>query len=229
MRSRTIARVAATWMAEGNTSLDDCEALTWSLGCTGVPVASVARVAMTSLVFMLLDVPEPVWKTSMGKWSSHVPDATSPAASVIARATSPGRTPRSALTRAAAPLMAASAAMSSRSMGVPEIGKFSTARWVWARHLAQAGTRTSPMESRSMRWSCSVATLAPVWCRWDRCCTRDPRSTPSAPLLAGSERDPGGGRRRPYGPPDVPSPEEGPVSHPRSVEHTSEFHSRQYL
>ncbi len=54
------------WIAEGNTSLDDCEALTWSLGCTDVPDASVARVAMTSLAFILLDVPEPVWKTSMG-------------------------------------------------------------------------------------------------------------------------------------------------------------------
>src|SRR3712207_8774627 len=48
------ARVAATWMADGKTSLDDCEALTWSFGWTEVPVASVASVAMTSLVFMLL-------------------------------------------------------------------------------------------------------------------------------------------------------------------------------
>ena len=57
IRSRTIAPVAATWIADGKTSLDDCEALTWSFGCTGLPSASVARVAMTSLVFMLLDVP----------------------------------------------------------------------------------------------------------------------------------------------------------------------------
>ena len=78
MRSRTIAPVAATWIADGKTSLDDCEALTWSLGCTGLPSASVARVAMTSLVFMLLDVPEPVWKTSIGKCSSQSPCATSP-------------------------------------------------------------------------------------------------------------------------------------------------------
>ncbi len=41
--------------------------------------------------------------------------------------------------------------MSSRSIGWPEIGKFSTARWVCARHLAAAGTRTSPIESFSMR------------------------------------------------------------------------------
>jgi hypothetical protein len=106
---------------------------------------------MTSLVFMLLEVPEPVWKTSMGKWSSQSPRATAAAAVATASATSAGRTPSEALTPAAAPLIAASAAMSSRSIGVPEMGKFSTARWVWARHFAQAGTRTSPMESCSMR------------------------------------------------------------------------------
>jgi len=148
---RTIARVVAMWMADGKTSLDDCEALTWSFGCTGEPSASVARVAMTSFVFMLLDVPEPVWKTSMGKCSSHSPRATADAASETASATFPSSTPRSALTAAAAPLIAASAPMSSRSIGVPEMGKFSTARCVWARHFAHAGTRTSPMESCSMR------------------------------------------------------------------------------
>ena len=56
-----------------------------------------------------------------------------------------------AFSRAAAPLMAASAAMRDRSMGSPEIGKFSTARWVWAAHLASTGTRTSPIESCSIR------------------------------------------------------------------------------
>jgi hypothetical protein len=146
-----MAFVAATWIADGKTSLDDCEALTWSFGCTDEPSVSVARVAMTSLVFMLLDVPEPVWKTSMGKCSSHSPRATEAAAVPMASAVSCGRTPREALTAAAAPLMAASAAISSRSIGVPEIGKFSTARCVCARHFAHAGTRTSPMESCSMR------------------------------------------------------------------------------
>jgi len=52
-------------------------------------------------------------------------------------------------------------------MGVPLIGKFSTARWVWARHNAVRGTRTSPMESRSMRkssspWLLTSSTLPPV-------------------------------------------------------------------
>jgi hypothetical protein len=133
---------------------------------------------MTSLVFMLLEVPDPVWKTSIGKCWSQSPRATSAAAVVIASAVSCGSTPREALTAAAAPLMAASAPISSRSMGVPEMGKFSTARWVCARHFAQAGTRTSPMESCSMRCSvvscpapsCWGAVLSagmlqlPVWC-----------------------------------------------------------------
>ena len=33
---------------------------------------------------------------------------------------------------------------------VPEIGKLSTALWVWACHFASSGTRTSPMESCSI-------------------------------------------------------------------------------
>ena len=66
MRSRVIASVAATWIEVGNVSLLDWLALTWSLGWTSRPSARVARVAITSLAFMLLDVPEPVWKTSIG-------------------------------------------------------------------------------------------------------------------------------------------------------------------
>ena len=54
-------------------------------------------------------------------------------------------TPSRALACAAAPLMRASAAISEASRGTPEIGKFSTARCVWAPHRAVAGTRTSPM------------------------------------------------------------------------------------
>lgn len=145
------AAVAAMWMEEGKTSLDDCEALTWSFGCTSRPSRSVASVAMTSLVFMFDEVPDPVWNTSTGKCSSQRPSATSSAASRIASAMSLSSTPSSAFTCAAAPLIRARASMWARSMRCPEIGKFSTARCVWARHLAPAGTRTSPMESCSTR------------------------------------------------------------------------------
>ena len=64
------------------------DALTWSFGCTSVPSARVASVASTSLAFMLVDVPEPVWKTSIGNSASNSPAATSSAAATIASAVS---------------------------------------------------------------------------------------------------------------------------------------------
>ena len=74
-------------IAVGTVSLDDCEALTWSFGCTSAPVAAEARAAMTSLTFMFVEVPEPVWYTSIGNWSSSSPDSMRWAASPIAPAT----------------------------------------------------------------------------------------------------------------------------------------------
>ena len=64
---------AARWTAEGKTSFDDWPMFTWSLGWAPSP----ARFAMTSLAFMFDEVPEPVWKTSIGNWSSCSPAATS--------------------------------------------------------------------------------------------------------------------------------------------------------
>ncbi len=43
---------------------------------------------MTSLAFMFVDVPEPVWKTSIGNWSSNSPAATRSAAAAIRSARS---------------------------------------------------------------------------------------------------------------------------------------------
>src|SRR5689334_21891356 len=74
-------------------------------------------------------------------------------------ATSLGTTLRRAFTVGAAPLIVASAEMRARSIGIPLIGKLSTARCVWACHLACDGTRTSPMESCSMRKSLMRVTL----------------------------------------------------------------------
>src|SRR2546425_8311675 len=59
--------------------------------------------------------------------------------------------PSAPLTLATAALIWARAWINPRSMGIPLIGKFSTARCVWARHLAPAGTRTTPIESCSIR------------------------------------------------------------------------------
>ena len=102
-------------------------------------------------MFMLVEVPDPVWNTSRGNSWSHWPAATSSAASWMAAATRLSITLRRAFSNAAAPLMAASAEINDRSTVRPEIGKFSIARWVWACHLASLGTLTSPMESCSMR------------------------------------------------------------------------------
>ena len=69
-------------MAVGITSLDDCPMFTASLGWTGDlpprrPVSfSFATPAITSLVFMFVDVPDPVWKMSTTNWSSCLPSAT---------------------------------------------------------------------------------------------------------------------------------------------------------
>ena len=75
--------------------------MTSSFGWTSAP----ARVAMTSLAFMFDEVPEPVWKTSIGNWSSSSPRATRSAAAAMRSALSGSSSPSSALTRAAAALM----------------------------------------------------------------------------------------------------------------------------
>ena len=74
---------------------------TWSLGWAPSP----ARLAITSLAFMFDEVPEPVWKTSIGNWSSCLPAATSSPAAAIRSAISASSRPSSALTRAAAALI----------------------------------------------------------------------------------------------------------------------------
>ena len=149
IRSATTARVAATWIAVGKTSLLDWLALTWSLGCTSTPAARASE-AITSFAFMFEDVPDPVWNTSTGKASRCLPAATSSAAATIASAVAGAITPRSAFTRAAADFTSPRVRISRGSRGVPLIGKFSTARWVWARHSASFGTATSPIESCSI-------------------------------------------------------------------------------
>ena len=144
------------WVAVGKVSLDDCDMLTSSLGCTVTPFCA-AMLAITSLAFMFELVPEPVWNTSMGNWSSCRPSAISPAAAMIASAFSGASRPRSLFTWAQAPFSRPSARIWARSSPRPEIGKFSTARCVCARHSAAMGTRTSPMVSCSIRYSPSTA------------------------------------------------------------------------
>ena len=147
-----VARQPDTWIAVGITSFDDCPMFTWSFGCTLRPDARVARFAMTSFAFMLLLVPEPVWNTSIGKCTSCSPAATAVAAAAIAFASPFFMWPSVAFAEAHAPLIRPSARMNSRGIGMPEIGKFCTARCVVAPYSASAGTCSSPMLSFSMRY-----------------------------------------------------------------------------
>ena len=149
-----MAQRAATCSALGITSFDDWLAFTWSFGCTSRPSAARARrasSAITSFAFMFVEVPEPVWKTSTGNWSSSSPHATRSAALAIARARAPSSFPAPSLARAAAAFSSPSAARKRRGNPIPLIGKFSIARCVEAPQSASAGTSTVPMESRSLR------------------------------------------------------------------------------
>ena len=86
-------------------------------------------------MFMFVEVPEPVWNASIGNWSVYAPAAISSATATIASATrrsTGGTSLEPAFTRAASPLIMASARITRGSTAWPEIGKFSTARWVCA-------------------------------------------------------------------------------------------------
>ena len=94
---------------------------TWSFGC------APESVAMTSLEFMFDDVPEPVWKTSIGNCASCLPAAISSPAAAIFSASSASSSPSSAFTRAAVPLMRPSQRTTGSGTRSPETGKFATA------------------------------------------------------------------------------------------------------
>ena len=138
IRPLRIDSSADRWMAVGMTSLEDWPMFTWSLGCTGSrepmtpPSISMARFAMTSLAFMFVEVPEPVWKTSTTNWSSWSPSATSWAAAAMAWARPPSSRSNSWFTRAAASLTRPSARMKERGNRRSLMGKLSTARMVLA-------------------------------------------------------------------------------------------------
>ena len=97
--------------------------LTWSLAWAPSP----ARLAITSLAFMFEEVPEPVWKTSTGNWSSCSPSAIALPAAAIRSARSASSTPRAPLASAAAPLIRPSQRTTGTGTRSPETGKLSTA------------------------------------------------------------------------------------------------------
>ena len=65
--SRSSERGAHVDRGRESTSLLLWPMLTWSFGCTAVPRRRRRARAITSLAFMLVLVPEPVWNTSIGK------------------------------------------------------------------------------------------------------------------------------------------------------------------
>ena len=89
--------------------------------------SSPARLAITSFAFMFDDVPEPVWKTSIGNWSSSSPRAIRSPAAAIRSALPASSRPSSAFTRAAAALIRPSQRATGAGIGSPETGKLSIA------------------------------------------------------------------------------------------------------
>src|SRR5256714_7568993 len=96
---------------------------TSSFACTPSPASD----AITSLAFVFEDVPEPVWKTSIGNWSSCSPAATASPAVAIRSATWGSSRPSSGLARAAAALIRPSQRTTGTGTGCPETGKLETA------------------------------------------------------------------------------------------------------
>ena len=136
---------------------------------------------MTSLAFMLVEVPDPVWNTSTGNWSSWSPAATASAAAAMRSARSSSRSPSSALTAAAAALMRANQWMTATGTGSPDTGKFSTALAVSAPHRAPVGG--SPVMSPTLPggWWASAAGADPGEDAQRRC-VREEGLEPSHPF-----------------------------------------------
>ena len=131
-----MASTAATCIAVGNTSLDDWLMFTSSFGWTRrpsprlPPSSSLARLASTSLTFMLVCVPEPVCHTTSGNSSSCCPASTSSAAAMMAAALVSSRMPSRWFTTAEDRLIWLKARMISLGWRSPEMSKFCSERWV---------------------------------------------------------------------------------------------------
>ena len=149
-----VYRTVATCMAVGKVSLDDYDLLTWSLGWTILPYPRIymALRLRTSLVFMLLYVPDPVYHTTRGNSSLYLSasSSTSVAAFYIAYDISSSN-PNSTLTLAIALFMIAKALISSKGIlsPTPPILKFWRDLCVYAPHSFSAGTIIGPNVSRS--------------------------------------------------------------------------------
>ena len=156
---------AATFIAVGKMSLEDCPKLTCSCGCTErrlpspAPSNSDALLASTSFMFILVCVPEPVCQMDNGNSSSQLPAKTSSAAVMIAAAVAGASNPRSRLTIAATRLTCASANTNSRGIRSLEIEKCAKLRCVCAPQSRFVGTSIRPKLSLSDRNKSTVCSL----------------------------------------------------------------------
>mmetsp|Transcript_61306 Transcript_61306/g.145979 ORF Transcript_61306/g.145979 Transcript_61306/m.145979 type:complete len:219 (+) Transcript_61306:968-1624(+) len=155
----TTSLAAAMCMAVGKLSLLLCPRFAWSLGCTGDWVPSsfpkiwLARFAITSLTFMFVCVPDPVWKMTSGKWSSHLPLAISSHAWHMAFPISSLISPMSMLYCVQHFFRTPYARHTAKGIlsTAPPIGKFCKLRWVCAPQRRSAATSIGPKESFSVR------------------------------------------------------------------------------
>src|SRR3954468_4706420 len=99
---------------------------------------------------MLEEVPEPVWKTSIGNWSSCSPAATESPAAAIRSASAESSSPSSPFTIAAAAFSRPSQRTTGTGTRSPETGKLSTALVV------------SPPQSCSVKVCASIEVVVPA-------------------------------------------------------------------
>ena len=145
--SSTIAVAAARCTADGNTSFDDCEAFTWSFGCTGAPARRAVRgEAREHLVHVHVRR-----RTRAGLERTSIGNCVVVRAGhdLVGRGDDRVADPPVDSARRGAPRSTVAASRLDRvrargsrrsSTGSPEIGKFSTARCVCAPQSASTGT-----------------------------------------------------------------------------------------
>ena len=125
-------------IAVGKVSLLLWPRLTWSFGCTGCllpsspPAISMARLAITSLQFMFVCVPEPVCQMRSGKCESSSPEITSSQAAPISSPSFPSSSSSSTFVAAAACLSTPKARMTGRGIRSSPMSKLSSERAVCA-------------------------------------------------------------------------------------------------
>ncbi len=148
---------AAMCIMVGKLSLEDWPRFTWSLGCTGFRLPSgcpsiwLARLAITSLAFMLVWVPLPVCQTGSGNSSSRSLAAISSAALAIVSARSAGSSPKRALAAAQADLCNPTARIRPGGKRSVPMRNKRRARSVCGPHRRSAGMSMVPSASVSVR------------------------------------------------------------------------------